>query len=552
MNRNVIAVVLIVGVGVVFAQPLPVCLYGGPQDEQAHALVEGVDPGFCMAGWTKSYGVGTPAKSNVLVVKTDPAGLPMWSVVSTGADDEEALSMVRTHDLAYVLTGWTRSYGPGIPNKNIIVFKLGPTGALLWSRVYGGMADDEAYSIYETIDQGFVITGRTHSFGPAPQPNVFVMKLDPQGMIQWMRTYWMAPNHQEDEGLSIVQTPDTGYAVVGRAKVLGPAVYDPFLLKLDQAGNIQWVLTASGESGNDEARSVAVDMQANICVAGLTRSFGTNPGARDDMFLAQFTLGGAPIFSWTYGWSAGDEQVLDDRSLAATMDGGTVLCGPTTSVGPGIPNPNFLVLKLDPMGMPMWCRSHPSPYDPGLQSDVPLPMLELAGGGYAIAGWSDSYNNLGGGDDFHLATLDPMGNRPVCVEPQEPLLDSMPWGEWAMEDTVCRPEYDTMPFAPIEVLFDSICWDTTGVGIEQGGGVRPRPALAVRGSGSGVELALVRSTVIEVQVFTPDGRQVVRLARREYAAGRHLLALPKRLTAGAYLVCVTGGGRSATAKIVRY
>ncbi|MEO0079777.1 MAG: hypothetical protein ABIK44_03770, partial [candidate division WOR-3 bacterium] len=193
--------------GSALAQPLPVRIYGGTQPEQSWALTEAVDSGYCLAGWTRSYGAGTPGASNLLVVKTDPNGTPQWARVSSGDNDDEAYSMVRTHDQCYVLAGWTRSYGPNTPYKNIFVTKLNSMGNLVWSRVYGGLKDDEAYSIVETFDHGYAVTGFTASFGPAPFPNIFVLRLDPLGNVVWLRVYWMVPNHMEDEAYSIIQTP---------------------------------------------------------------------------------------------------------------------------------------------------------------------------------------------------------------------------------------------------------------------------------------------------------------------------------------------------------
>ncbi len=533
--------------GVAGAQVLPVRLYGGAANEECHALVEGLGGGFCLAGWTRSF--GPTGNSNVLVVKTDPAGIPVWARVSAGKYDEEARAMVRTSNNCYTLAGWTRSYGPGTPNKNIFIEKLDAAGNHLWGRVYGGLADDEVFSIVETADSGYALAGLTHSFGPNPKPNIIVLKLDQWGLLQWMRAYWFTPMHIEDEGYSIVQTPDLGYAVCGRAKAMGPALYNPFLLKLDPVGNIQWVQVA-GANYSDEAYSVALDIANNVMVAGRTLSFGTAPGAFQDMFVAKFTLSGVLVWSRTYGWSNGDEEVLDDRSLVGTQDAGAAVCGLTTSVGPGIPNPNFLILKLDPMGIPQWCRSHPSPYHPGLQSDVPLPMIELAAGGYAVGGWTNSFPTLIGGADFMLSTFDPAGNREVCVEPQEPVVMEMPWIQARMTDSMCYPDHDTIFLVPVDVRHDSVCYVETG--LDEHDTERGNVGFVLRGSGRNVELTLARPTMVEIQVFTTDGRQVARIAPREYAAGKQLVSIPGYALAGAYVARAIGGGQVASTKIVMF
>ena len=94
------------------AQVLPAMAYGGQEDERAFALVEATNQtGYVLAGWTKSFGAGVPAFSNVLIVKTDTAGIPLWARVSIGLFDDEAHSMNRTTDGGYAITGWTRSFG---------------------------------------------------------------------------------------------------------------------------------------------------------------------------------------------------------------------------------------------------------------------------------------------------------------------------------------------------------------------------------------------------------------------------------------------------------
>ena len=537
------------------AQVLPVRLYGGAQSERATALVQAADMGFCLAGWTRSFGPGTPNTSNVLVVKTDPAGIPIWSRMSIGALDDEAHSMVRTQDGGCVVAGWTRSYGPGIPNKNIFCIKLDPAGNQVWGWVYGGMQDDEAYSVIETGDGGFALTGATWSFGPQPTPNIFVLRLNPQGWPVWFQTYWASPMHVEDEGRSIIQTPDSGFAVCGRMKASTPNNFDPFLMKLSPAGNVQWARVSPGVYDEDEAWSVALDHSAGILVAGWTRSFGSHPQTFADAFVARFTLSGALAWSNTYGWPTGNEQVLDDRALVATFDGGSAFSGLTTSKGPGIPSPNMLVTKLNPNGAPVWTRSHPSPYWPGLGSDVALPMVEQAMGGYAVAGWTSSYTLLGM-EDFMLSTFDAMGNRPVCAEPQEPELDSLPWQEWSI---TARPYYvseDTMHVVPVAVQHDSVCYDTVQMGAwEMTNGqvsMTNTVGLTVRLDRGTVKLSMAQAGHALVQVFSADGRLVSTLADAKCGAGVHELALPVDGASGTFIVRALIDGAAVAAKSVRY
>jgi len=531
-----------------FSQMLPAMIYGDSLEERCHALVEAYEPGYCLAGWTRSYSPGPAHTHKVLVVKTDPAGLPMWSRVSVGESDEEAHSMVRTMDGGYCLTGWTRSYGVGIPNRNLFVTKLDVAGNPQWSYVWGWMMDDESYSIAQTFDGGYAVAGLTSSFGPAPFPNVLVAKFAANGFLQWARVYWVQPNHVEDEAYAIIQTPDTGYAVVGRAKVSSPTTFDPFVLKIDQAGTLQWAYFSPGPDGDDEGRSVALTRRGQIAVGGWTKSYGTAPFTIADIFVAEFGLPGIVNWSRTYGWPSGDELMLEDRSLVAAHDGTIAGCGATSSVGPGIPNPNFLLFKLDGRGNVQWCRSHPSPHDPGLLSDVGRPMIQDMMFNYAAAGWSNSYAWLGGTDDFHFVVVDSSGNREVCVEPQEPIVDSMPWVEFRMADSAVFLEPDSMPLVPIEVGFHPIC-EPTGIGEVPGrtpgqSGTRflPNPT-------TGPVRVLDLTVPARLVVFDASGREAARFELSGRAGERIDVG---QLGAGVYLARLEAAtGRSQGRLLIR-
>ena len=526
----------------------PAMIYGDTLDERALALVEGSSPGYCLAGWTRSYGFNAPAFTNVLVVKTDSLGIPQWSRISVGEDDDEANSMVRTVDRGYALCGWTRSYGPGIPNPNVLVAKLTYAGAPQWAWAMGGAADDRAFSIVRTQDSGYAVVGYTNTYGPPPYPNILVLKLSPMGLPQWVRAYWCSPHLGEDEGYSIVQTADGGYAVAGRAKVLSAGNFDAFVLKLDPAGNVLWMNFVGGDE-DDEAYSVAQDLQANVMAAGWTRSYGTNPKVRTDIFVLQCTPSGVPIWQSTYGWATDDEQVLGDRSLVATADGGSALCGPTNSVGPGAPNPNFLLLKLTPAGGIQWAYSHPSQNYPGLGSDVPYALIQDAAGGYAAAGWTNSFGFLGK-EDFHFATFSQNGSRVICTDSQLPVRDSCPIDGSKMLGETCTVYWDSLPLEQQSVSYHPIC--DTSVGVRE-----PRPARAGSPRGallaaSGrISLVLAQAADVDIRMYAADGRRLAVLARGRLEAGVHRLVLPASAAPGVYVVNGRAGDTPVSVKVLK-
>jgi len=526
----------------------PAMIYGDTLDERALALVEGSNSGYCLAGWTRSYGYNAPAFTNILVVKTDPLGIPLWSRISVGADDDEANSMVRTGDGGYALCGWTRSYGPGIPNPNVLVAKLTGAGALQWAWAIGGGADDRAFSIVQTQDSGYAVVGYTYTYGPPPYPNILVMRLSATGLPRWGRVYWCNPHLGEDEGYSIVQTSDGGYAVAGRAKILDPGNFDAFVMKLGPGGNVMWMNFVGG-SADDEAYSVAQDLQTNVMAAGWTKSFGTNPMVTTDIFVLQCAPSGVPIWQSTYGWPVGDEQVLDDRSLVATMDAGVALCGPTTSVGPGHPNPNSLLLKLTPVGNIQWAFSHPSQNYPGLGSDVPYPLIQDAAGAYAAAGWTNSFSFLGK-EDFHFATFSQNGSRFICTDTQLPVRESLPVDGGQVLNETCTVYWDSLPLVPESVSYHPICDTVVGVKEPQPGRAA-NPQGALLSADGRISLVLARAADVDIRMYAVDGRRLAVLAQGRFEAGVHRLVLPASAPPGVYIVNGKVGDALVSVKVLR-
>lgn len=86
-----------------------------------------------------------------------------------------------------------------------------PAPAKEWSRTFGGPYRDEAHSVQQTACGGFIITGRTESFG-AGESDFWLVKMDPEGNKQWSRTFG---GPKSEEAYSVQQTACGGFIVAG-------------------------------------------------------------------------------------------------------------------------------------------------------------------------------------------------------------------------------------------------------------------------------------------------------------------------------------------------
>jgi hypothetical protein len=165
------------------------------------------------------------------------------------------------------------------------------------------------------------------------------------------------------------------------------------LLKLDASGRVAWQRTIGGK-GYDVASSVSSAVDGGYIVAGGTDSYGRGAA---DAWVLKLDADGNILWQSAYG---GDR---DDRaaSVQPTTDGGYVVAGDTRSFGAG--GNDAWVLKLDGSGNVVWQRTYG-----GAGNEVAWSIAQIAGGGYVLAGSTDSFGAAGG--DAWVLRLDASGN----------------------------------------------------------------------------------------------------------------------------------------------
>ena len=163
----------------VLAQPLEYWAqtYGCSGTDYACSIQQTSDGGFIVAGSTDSFGAG---KADFWVLKLDESGNALWQKTYGGTDYDYASSIQQTPDGGYIVAGETESFGAG--RADLWVLKLDESGNALWQKTYGGTDYDNAYSIQQTLDGGYIMAGYTGSFG-AGSADFWVLKLDSSGLI---------------------------------------------------------------------------------------------------------------------------------------------------------------------------------------------------------------------------------------------------------------------------------------------------------------------------------------------------------------------------------
>ena len=266
-------------------------------------------------------------------------------------------------------------------------------------KVIVGENPDVGHSLIQTSDGSYLIAGYTESlsFGEGEADvyvvttvDVIVVKLDANGNPQWTKTICGPDNEMVN---ALIQTSDGGYAIAGYTKSFGAGNGDVYVVKLDANGNLQWTKTIGGpddESGN----SLIQTPDGGYVIAGYTRSFGAGEW---DVYVVKLDANGNLQWTKTIGGPADEIGI----SLILTSDGGYAIAGATESFGAG--SGDVYVVKLDAKGNLQWTKTIGGPESEGGYS-----LVQTSDGGYAIAGYTGSFDARGW--DVYVIKLNANGN----------------------------------------------------------------------------------------------------------------------------------------------
>ena len=305
-----------------------------------------------------------------LIITSVGASSAMWSRTYGGTDEDAAFSLVETSDGGYALAGYTKSFD----THAFWLVKTDANGNAEWKQTYGGTHTDRAYSLVETSDGGYALVGGS-----------LLVKTDAKGSMLWNRTIG-------GQFRSLIETSDGGYAMAGNIWGIKDAILmDFWLVKTDANGNEKWHRTYGG-ANLDSASSLVETSDGGYAIAGATTEIGSGDG---DCWLIKTDSDGNIQWNQTYGGTSDDVA----ESLIGTSDGGYALAGSTSSFGAG--EDDFWLIKTDVNGNMEWNQTYG-----GAEPDRASSLVETSDGGYALAGYTTSFDT----NAFWLVKTDANGN----------------------------------------------------------------------------------------------------------------------------------------------
>ena len=241
------------------------------------------------------------------VVKTDTNGNLQWSKTLGGSLGDYGFGLIQAPDGSYFADGYALSFDGDVSGNHGVLdgwlVHLDTSGALVWSHAFGGSADDEFFCLSRTSDGGMIASGGAKSAdgdlpGNKGDWDAWMVRFDGTGAMLWTKNYGGSGG---DIAYYVTETSDGGFLLAAYSKSADGDVpdnkggWDDWIIKTDFAGNITWSGTYGG-SLDDYARSVLETASGRIFVSGTSGSQDGNVGGNHGLYdYWMFKLSPQPV-----------------------------------------------------------------------------------------------------------------------------------------------------------------------------------------------------------------------------------------------------------------
>ena len=357
---------------------------------------------------------GTSESSFTFTLNNSPDEVNIaWQKSLGGTSDDEAYSIWQTSDQGYIVAGSSESDDGNVSgnngNKDCWIVKLDSQGIIQWETNIGGSNNDTVHDIIQTVDGGFIVGAfSSSSDGDVSENNgmrdFWIVKLNMSGSIEWENNIG---GSSDDILESIIQSSDGGYVAVGFSSSDEFGINgqsDAWIIKLNESGVFQWE-TNLGGSQRDIAFSVDQTTDQGYIIAGYTE---TNDNKRD-MWITKLDAIGD--FSWERSFVGTDNE--EAESIEQTSDGGYIISGYSESddgdIGENKGGNDAIIIKTDMAGNMQWKKIFGGTGSEGIND-----IHQTNDGGYIAIGSSSSNDvdveDNNGATDFWIIRLEPDGS----------------------------------------------------------------------------------------------------------------------------------------------
>ena len=203
--------------------------YGGNAGDTAYAVMQTPDGGYLVCGATASTNGDVPGnkgQSDGWVFKINSSGTVVWTKNFGGSGRDVLNNIVQNSDNTYTVSGFTFSNDGDISGSHgqsdMWVIKIDDTGNLIWSKAFGGSADDASFGLSAGFSGGWFVTGFTKSndgqvSGHAGGADCWTIRLDATGNLIWQKC---SGTVNDEYAMAILPATDADFTIAGFGKPL--------------------------------------------------------------------------------------------------------------------------------------------------------------------------------------------------------------------------------------------------------------------------------------------------------------------------------------------
>jgi hypothetical protein len=337
---------------------------GESADDVAYAIAKTTDGGYILAGYSEA---SVDVSNNAHLIKITSLGLVQWEADYGDALDDEAYSVAQTTDGGYILAGQFGSERDD--SAKAFLIKTDSSGVETWRKLFSEGTHSNAINVVQTKDGGYLLAVELDALGSS---NAAMIKTDSSGVEQW-RSVGAEGTH----AVKALQTKDGGYVMASWSLVYGDkktsASGKIALRKTDATGQQTWEQSLTDDDAIELGDMIETS-DSGLMLVGQIDFLGED----SQVLMWKTDSLGSSVWRKTYG-SDGRSEAHAVREIS---DGDFVLTGETLLVGA---QSDVFLLRTDSSGDAKWLRFYG-----GEDRDIAYDVVEATSGGFLIAGLTES------------------------------------------------------------------------------------------------------------------------------------------------------------------
>ena len=286
--------------------------FSGNRHDYLAATTATKEGGFLLAGTSYStLGIDKKEKSfgrsDIWIIKIDENGEEEWQKTIGTQYGDEARSVIQTLDLGYVVAGNTNLSSQGFGGTDVLLSKLDKNGKLIYQKVLGGSDRDEVEKVIPTKDGGCLIGIYSYS-------GTYNGKKKQTISSQILQK----PSNSQNNPKNPDQPKPVDVDFYGK-QTENYGVGDYRIVKLDRSGKVEWEQNFGGKS-DDHLRQLSFTEDGYV-IGGESRSESSGnkrPSLKEgtDLWLIALNEDGSEKAQYSYNF--GNRDIL--MSMDAIKD----------------------------------------------------------------------------------------------------------------------------------------------------------------------------------------------------------------------------------------